>query len=100
MVNSMHRSNSTQSNSKTNLLQNCNSNSSSANMSSETGNESENNQTVNQSANSVRNRACVESNSNSSPHKERKVNSGSLDNSSAHSSRDMKGRPKLYIIIK
>ena len=92
MVNSMHRSNS-----KTNLLQNCNSNNSSTNMSSETGNESGNNQTANQSADSVRNRACVESNSNSSPHKERKVNSGSLGNSSAHSSRDMKGRPKLFI---
>ena len=93
MVNSMHRSNSTQSNSKINLLQNCNDNSSTSNMSGDATNVAGNSQTANQSLTSVRNRACAESNSNTSPHKEIKTNSGSLDISSAHSSRDVKGRP-------
>ena len=104
MVNSMHRSNPTQPNSKTNSLQN-GSNNNNSNMSSDATNVTGNTQTANQSLASVRNRACAEStNSNISPQKAIKANSVSLDISSTHSSRDMKGRPKkprfyMFVII-
>ena len=64
-------------------------------MSNDAANVTGNTQPANQSLVSVRERACAESNNgNISPQKEIKGNNGSLDNSSTHSSRDMKGRPK------
>ena len=88
----MQRSNSSQQqqNVKSNSMQNCGSISSG--LSSDATNVAGNTQTANQSIASVRNRTCVESN-NTSPHKEIKGSSGSIDVSSTHSSREIKGRP-------
>ena len=95
MVNSMQRSNSLQQqqNTKSTSMQSC---SSSGGMSTDATNAAGNTQTANQSIASVRNRTCTES-TNTSPHKEIKASSGSLDVSSPHSSRDIQGRPRKQI---